>query len=218
MPKITSNTICKNGMPFIGKVLEQVEPYMEEMIIHLSAKSNDGTRKVLQDLAEKYPKIKLFEENVAIPAQLTEIRNRQVKMTKSDWILFLDDDDYWPKDQFELCLNELDKDPNVLSYSVNPYQLVDFENEDMSWKGKKYFAKFLRREGLRYIFPWPRDLPADKDNVPLYWKTHPQAKTLPYRFYHLALMKDHSFRSEEWAKKFVYPQRKLLKLKEPLKI
>lgn len=218
MPKTSSNTIVKNGMPFIGKVLEQVEPYMEEMIIHLSIKSNDGTKEVLEEMAKKYPKIKLFEENVSSPAQLTEIRNKQVEMTKSDWILFLDDDDYWPKDQLELCLKELDKDPKVLSYSVNPYQLVDWEHEDISWAGKKYFAKFLRREGLRYIYPWPRDLPADKHGRPVYWKTHPQAKTLPYKFYHLALIKGHSFRSEGWAGKFAYPSARLVALKEPLKI
>lgn len=215
---ISSNTIVRDGMPFIGKVLTQVAPYMEEMIITISEKSTDGTLTEIKKIQELYPnKVILNTENVASPGELTSVRNEQVKLTKSDWILFLDDDDYWPKDQLELCLAELDKDPNVLAYSVNPYQLIDMEHYDRSWI-HKYFSKFLRREGLRYIKPWPRDLPADKDNKPLYHKWHPQVKNLPYKFYHLSYLKNKSFRTEEWAKDFKFKIGKSEKLPKCIEV
>jgi len=203
MVSISSNTIVKNGMPFIGRVLRQIAPYMEKMIVHYSVKSDDKT---LDELMKVYhevcPKMIITREDVELPAQLTEIRNEQVKMTESDWILFLDDDDYWPRDQLQLCLNELDIDEEVLAYSVIPYQLVDKLHYDYSWR-KRSFSKFLRRKDLRYIKPWPRDLPADKDNSPLYHKTHPQVKSLSYKYFHLSHLKNGSFRKEEWAKKFI---------------
>ena len=206
-------------MPFIGKVLEQVEPYMEEMLITISAKSSDETWKVIEDFKIKYGnKIRIFTENVEEPSHLTGIRNEQVKDTNSDWILFLDDDDYWAKDQLELCLAELDKDPEMLGYAVSPYQLVDFEHYDDYWLQKKFFTKFLRQKGLQYIKPWPRDLPADKNASKIYWKTHPKCKVLPYHYYHLSALKDSSFRNEEWAKKFTDKKGNIIKLDKPLKI
>lgn len=219
MPSISSNTIVKNGMPYIGKVLEQVAPYMEKMIVHLSVKSDDGTVEELKRIYDLFPnKLIIYPENVSKPGDLTAVRNEQVSKTNSDWILFLDDDDYWPKDQLELCLAELDKDKEVLSYSVNPYQLIDFKTHDKSWEGKKFFAKFLRKRGLRYIGDWPKDMPCDEWGKMVYWKTHPQARTLPYRFYHLALIKGHSFRSEEWANNYIYKQGQAVKLDKPLVI
>lgn len=193
-------------MPFIGKVLEQVAPYMEKMIVTLSMKSNDETRELLYDLMRKYDHIILLEENVSSPAQLTAVRNEQAQLTQSDWILFLDDDDYWPKDQLELCLKELPKDPDILAYSVSPCQLIDKEHYDNSlyWRRKSY-SKFLRREGMHYRFPWPKDLPIDKDNVPLNWRYNSHTKKLSYYFYHLSYMKNYSFRNTKGFERFKTP-------------
>jgi glycosyltransferase involved in cell wall biosynthesis len=202
MPKITSNTIVKNGMPFIGKILEQVEPFVDEMIITVSEKSTDGTVLEIETLRQKHPdKVFVDTENVVSPKYLTDVRNNQVKKSHGDWILILDDDDYWTPDQLQFCISELDKDPSVLCYAVNPYQLIDFENHDTSWS-KKYFSKFLRRDGLRFKYPWPRELPIDSNGVNLYWKDNPAVKKLPYRLYHLSYLKSGSFRKEEWGKKY----------------
>lgn len=215
---IASNTIVKNGMPFIGKVLSQVAPYMDEMVITMSCESTDGTLEELRKIADLYlGKVKLIFEDVSSPGELTEVRNQQLKVTACEWILFLDDDDFWPQEELEKCLAELGKDQETLAYSVSPYQLIDFSTYDASWKNKS-FSKFLRREGLQYIRPWPRDLPADAEGKPLYWKTHSKVKTLPYRFYHLSYLKSSSFREEEWAKAFRQKIGRAEKLEKPLKI
>jgi glycosyltransferase involved in cell wall biosynthesis len=200
--KITSTTIVKNGMPFIGKILEQAEPLMDEMIITISEKSTDGSILEVEMFRQKHPdKVFVNTENVIAPSHLTGVRNDQVKKSHGDWILMLDDDDYWPQDQLQLCIEELDKDPEVLCYAVNPYQLIDYENHDASWS-KKFFSKFIRRDGLTFKYPWPRELPIDSNGVKLYWKDNPKVKKLPYRFYHLSHIKGGSFRKESWGKKY----------------
>ena len=186
-------------MPFIGKVLRQIAPLVDELIITISEKSNDGTIKEVSRVYEDFSgKILVDFENVSHPGELTKVEQAQVDKSKGDWILFLSDDDYWPTEELKKCLEELDKDKDVLAYDVSPYQLINEFQHDTRWRGHKWFSKLLRREGLRYIKDWPEELPADKNNEPLYWRTHSQVKHLPYYFYHLALLKSYSFRTEQW--------------------
>lgn len=204
-------------MPFIGKVLRQVAPFMDKMFIALSAQSTDGTQEEVMKFIEENPgKVEFMFEYEKNPARLTNVRQFQADRTVQDWILFLDDDDYWPTDALESCLKELDKDSEILAYSVSPYQVVDENHYDASWH-KKSFSKFLRK-GVRYKGDWPRDMPCDDEGRCLYWKTHPKVKTLPYKFYHLALLKNHSFRNEEWASKYKYKVPSLAVFDKPFKI
>lgn len=212
--KIASHTIVKQGMPFIGKVLRQVAPFMDKMFVSVSQFSDDGTKEEVMRVIEENPgKIEFMEDGYSNPSDLTKLRQFQADRTVQDWILFLDDDDYWPADQLELCLKEIEKNDGTLAYSVNPYQLIDDWHYDASWYHKS-FSKFLKKtDGFHYRGDWPRDLPCDDDGKPLYWKTHKQVKTLPYKFYHLALLKTHSFRHEDWAKdKFSYKVGSVAKL------
>jgi len=200
--KICSHTIVKQGMPFIGKVLRQVASLMDKMFISVSQLSDDGTlQEVMEFIGDNPGKVEFMQDGYTIPGQLTQLRQFQVDRTVQDWILFLDDDDWWPQDQLELCLKEIEKDDGTLAYSVSPYQLIDSWHYDTSWYNKS-FSKFLKRtERLHYEGDWPRDLPCDDEGNALYWKTHKKVKILPYKFYHLALLKNHSFRQEDWAKK-----------------
>lgn len=200
--KIISNTIVKNGMPFIGKVLEQVAPLMDKMIITLSEKSNDGTKEEILKLIGKYPqKIILFYENVASPADLTAERNKQLNHSDSEWVLTLDDDDYWETEQLKKCIDNLPENSDILACAVNPIQLLNREMQNVAWNSK-WFSKFLRKTpDLHFINPWPRDVP--KNGEILHWKFTKKVLHLPYRFYHLSEVKNYSFRKKEsWAERF----------------
>lgn len=219
-PTIASHILIKDGMPYVGKVLRQVEPYMDKMFIALSENSTDGSiKEVEQFVAESKTPIEFLWENVSNRKQLTTIQQLQVDRTVQDWILFLCDDDYWPKDQLEKCLDELDKREEVLAYSVSPYQLLDMETYDSRWDSK-YFSKFLRNvDGLHYERTWPDEMPSDKDGNFLYHRTHKQVMNLPYKFYHLSYLKDHSFRTEDWAAIYGKDYKKrgeAIKLSQPL--
>ena len=217
MAKISSTTIVKNGMPFIGKVLEQVAPYMEKMFVTISVKSDDGTVAEVNKIYEKYPnKVVVDFENVSRVGELTEVQNKQIEQAGTDWILFLSDDDYWPREELLKCIQQLDKDPEILAYNVRPYQMIDWEHHDSSW-GNKYFAKFIRNS-VRWRGEWPNEMPFDKDDYALYWKLNKKSALLPYKFYHLPLLKDHSFRNEDWAGKYKYKIGTPIKLDKPLVI
>jgi len=213
---ISSNTLVKNGMPFIGKVLRQVAPYMKEIVICISERSSDGTEvEIRKELKDYWHKVVWMTENVTDKMGLTECQNEMTRRSTSDWILFLSDDDYWPQDQLERCLEELDKKPDVLCYAVNPYQLIDHEHHDHTWR-KKFFTKFLRNtSNLHYVGKWPDELPADDDGKKLYWKWHDKVIVLPYRYYHLSYLKDSSFRNEPWANAYSHEIGRAIRLSEP---
>jgi glycosyltransferase involved in cell wall biosynthesis len=197
-----SHTIVRNGQPFIGPVLEQVLPYMDRCLVTISEKSDDGTLDVLNNLKERYPeKIVIMFENVSEPKDLTKERQKQIDMTTEDWILFLDDDDYWFPEDIEQLKSETEKD--VDGFSCNPYQVIDYEHHDTSWNNK-YFLKWFRNQpGLNYRNDWPRDL-LYLNNILLYWKVNPRVPKVPQRYLHLSYLKDYSFRNEDWAKKFAF--------------
>ncbi|MEK9207080.1 MAG: glycosyltransferase [Patescibacteria group bacterium] len=194
MSKIVSHIIVKNGQPFIGAVLKAALPVVDRMLITISKKSNDGTREVIESLQS--PKIELYEEEVANLGLLTQERQKQVDMTdKGDIIWFLDDDDFWEEDQARGAIEYLINN-DIDAISVNPYQILDKEHEDARWVNKKYFTKFFKNVDINYRNPWPRDLIYKGDEL-LYHKVNPRNQVVPFKFWHLAAVKNYSFRKND---------------------
>ena len=89
----TSHTIVKDGMPFIGLVLRQVEPFMEEMLIDVSEKSSDGTMGEVERFKKEYgDKVIITIEREKSFKDVVNARNRQANNTKTTWVMILDDD------------------------------------------------------------------------------------------------------------------------------
>lgn len=188
-------------MPFIEPVLRNVEPFVDKMFVTISEKSNDGTRDVLANLqSELKGKLVVFTENVIFPAELTKVRQDQLDKTPMGaWVLFLDADDWWPKDQLQLADMYLGGDIDGLA--VNPFQIFNSELYDSSWN-KKWFTKFFKKsENTHYSRPWPRDLIFNGTEM-LYWKTNPRVPRVPLKFFHLSHLMKWRFRDEKWAKEF----------------
>lgn len=206
---ITSHTIVRNGMPFIVPVLKAVSPLMSKMLVTISDKSDDGTKEAI--LALNDPKIEIDYENVANLSELTNERQKQVDKTDTEWILFLDDDDFWDIYELDNCIHELDSTVDALA--VNPYQVVDKESYDTNW-WNKWFTKIFRNENINYRGGWPEDWIYKGDQI-LYWKKNPRVKKSPYKFYHLANIKPHSFRKDELPE-YKYPFGVFMSLDNPL--
>lgn len=199
-PTITSNTILKNDMPFIDMVLRNVEPFVDEMIITISNKSNDGTMDKVEKFAKDFPmKVQLRFESVSEPKFLTQVRQDQLNISHSDWIFFVDSDDYWPENRLKYIISFLDNDIDALA--VSPYQVIDFEHYERQWTHMGFTKFFRNQKGVHYEGDWPRDL-IYKDKELLYWKTNNRVPMIPCMFYHLSRLKYYSFRSESWAKGF----------------
>src|SRR3990167_9718210 len=214
--KIVSNTLVKNGMPFIQPVIEQALPYVNRAIITISEKSDDGTREVLERMARHNDKIELMYENVSNPGELTQERQKQLNRTFEDWVWFLDDDDWWSRESIEEVVELLNKEEDVDAYSFTPYQLINKSMYDMSWLNKSFTKFFKYQDKVNYRHPWPKDLIYKGDEV-LYWRTNPRVLRVPIRFIHLSKIKKSSFRTESWAKNYLLGEGKPAPIPEELK-
>jgi glycosyltransferase involved in cell wall biosynthesis len=202
MKSFCSHTLVRNGMPFIDLVLRQVIPFANRCLVTISDKSTDGTLKVLRQLEKEFPnKVFIDFENVKSPGELTGERQKQVDKTYEDWILFLDDDDYWPKESLKEILLKIEASNEIDAYSVTPYQVIDEHHYDLNWHNKSFTKWFKNQKGINYRHPWPRDLIYLNDTL-LYWKTNPRVPSLDKKFFHLSNIKSGSFRNEDWAVKF----------------
>ena len=193
---ICSHTLVKDGMPFIDLVLNQVLPFVNRSLVTVSKKSTDGTKELLEKMARENPKIELIYEDVYKPDYLTYERQLQVGRTTEDWILFLDDDDYWPAKSLQDLTSYLTMVKDIDGLAFNPFQMVDYENNDESWRMKWFTKVFPNVRGLHYRFPWPKDA-IYIDNRWCYWRKNPRVLRCPYiKYMHLVNLKGHSFRDE----------------------
>jgi glycosyltransferase involved in cell wall biosynthesis len=211
---ICSHTIVKNGQPFIDLVLKQVLPFVDRAIVTVSKKSTDGTKKLIEDMAKENPKINIIYEDVYKLEYLTYERQLQVGRTMEDWILFLDDDDYWPTKSLEKLTQYLEMVKDIDGLAFNPFQMVDFENEDESWRYKWFTKVFPNVRGLHYRFPWPKDA-IFIDNRWCYWRKNSRVLRCPdMRYFHLCNLKNESFRDTDLFKDSKKFQRALGEPKE----
>lgn len=194
-------------MPFIVPVIENVLPFVHRALITMSVHADKKTQTEVGKLLKRNPdKVKLYYEDVPVPSMLTEERQKLLDKTYEDWVFFLDDDDWWePKDLKDIT-DYLEADIDGLA--VNPYQVVDEKHYDKSWDNK-WFTKFFKNGAdVHYRHPWPKDL-IYKGDEKLYWKTNPRVPRIPIKYYHLSYIKDKSFRTEAWAKKYELKPSKL---------
>ena len=84
--------IVKDAENTIGKCLESIAPWVDEIIVGLDNQTKDATELILMELMKKYP-IKLFYQESPLEIGFDEARNLTIGNASSDWILWLDDDE-----------------------------------------------------------------------------------------------------------------------------
>lgn len=198
-PTIATHTLVRNGMPFIDLVLRQLIPYVNKCYVTISVSSTDETESKIQSLNREFKhKLSIVYEDVDKPGQLTLERQLQADNTTEDWIWFLDDDDYWPKEYIEKILPLLNDDIDGLAFS--PYQLMSKKFHDSTW-ANKWFTKIFKNKDIKYKNPWPRDI-IFTGGTPLYWKHNLKVIRKPdIKYFHLSSLKNDSFRDSEKFKK-----------------
>ena len=109
--------------------------------------SNDKSRDVLKKYSnEDKIKITLLNENCG-PSYC---RNLGIKNSESEYIAFLDSDDYWPENKLEIQINEMINNKYDFSYTDMKYFFSD-KNEDFKKTNlpKIYdFAKFIQKSTM----------------------------------------------------------------------
>lgn len=98
----TAHMIVKNEDQWVFYALEAILPCATKVIIFDNG-SVDKTAKIIQEI--KSPKIH-FEKKLGEGVDLADLREEQVRMTKTEWFLIVDGDEIWPEDQLKILLKD----------------------------------------------------------------------------------------------------------------
>lgn len=91
---ITAHTIIKNEEQWIWYAINSVIDFVDKIII-FDTGSTDQTVNIIKSI--KNPKIFFEEKGPVSPKKLVELRNEQIRNTKTEWFMLLDGDEVWPK-------------------------------------------------------------------------------------------------------------------------
>ena len=101
---------------FLNDALTSVvsQTYKTWELIIIDNYSSDNTKKVINKF--KDPRIKSinFKNNGIIAAS----RNMGIQKAKGEYIAFLDSDDYWVKEKLEICMNNFDRNTDLLAHGL----------------------------------------------------------------------------------------------------
>jgi len=92
--KITTHTIIKNEEKWIKPAILSVIDHVNTMLIW-DTDSTDKTVAIIKSINS--PKIKFTQKGQVNRQQLVNLRNQQIKLTKTSWFMLLDGDEVWPK-------------------------------------------------------------------------------------------------------------------------
>ncbi len=122
MYKISVIIPCYNVGKYIDKCLNSLikQTFTDYEIILVDDSSSDNTLYKINKYIEKYDDINiLFLKENSGPGKC---RNEALKVSKGEYVLFLDSDDYLEDNSLELMYNEISKDDNeilVFNYTIN---------------------------------------------------------------------------------------------------
>lgn len=118
---------CYNSEKFIEKALSSVfsQSYPVNEIICVDDGSKDNTIKII----EKYSNVKLVIHEQNVNKGCAASLNLAVKQANSDYIAFLDHDDFWLKDKIRRQVELLDSDKKIAMVYTNGYAVDENWNK-----------------------------------------------------------------------------------------
>ena len=115
---ITVHTIVKNEDQFIKPALLAIESFPEiKKILVYDTGSTDKTISEIESI--KSTKIQIEIKNKVNRQQLIALRNQQIKITKTPWILLVDGDEIWPKKNLKKLIQSIKSAPKETIALVN---------------------------------------------------------------------------------------------------
>ena len=97
-------------------------------VICVNDGSTDGSGKILEQYATKYPNVDIILQK---NAGLSAARNSGIKAAKGEYVVFLDSDDYWEPNVLDGLLAQIDREElDVLRYNFQNVRVVDAKHLD----------------------------------------------------------------------------------------
>lgn len=154
---LTIHTIVKNEECWIKPALSSVIDRADRLLVWDTG-STDKTVALIKSLNS--PKIE-FKECGSVNRQgLVALRNQQIKATTSDWLMLLDGDEIWPKDNLEKLINamQLAKTKTIALVNRTKNCLGDFNHYVPESSGNYHIGPWSGHLNIRAI----RNLPGLK--------------------------------------------------------
>ena len=111
----------------VDSVLSQTYESLEVIIVDDC--SSDGTKELLEALADKDPRVRVLSNDANIGVLKTRLKGVHASFGK--WIAFLDSDDIWEKDKLEKQVRLQEETASYLVYSGTGY--IRKNGETLSW-------------------------------------------------------------------------------------
>lgn len=130
----------------VEKLLQQTYPKIEIIIVNDG--SVDNTESILENLSRQNNNIKLINKS---NTGVSDTRNRGIKESKGEYILFLDSDDFLEKDAVEQMIKKIGK--NKIDLLIFGFKVLGSSNRlnDTSTLKKLCYSKELKKDLLRSI-------------------------------------------------------------------
>ena len=105
---ITVHMVVKNEEQWVWFAVNSVLNFVDRIIIYDTG-STDRTLEILKSI--KSSKIEFEEKGSVTPEKLVDLRNEQIKNTKTDWFMLLDGDEVWSEKSLTLLLSKIQSAP-----------------------------------------------------------------------------------------------------------
>ncbi|MEQ9423710.1 MAG: glycosyltransferase family 2 protein [Cyclobacteriaceae bacterium] len=130
MSQFSTVTTCFNEEDIITKAVKSISNQtaydLIDKIYVVDDGSKDNSRTVIEDLAKKEPKIRyVYQDNAGLPSA----RNTALKLIDSEYIAFLDGDDYWHPKKIEIFFKEIKLNPGAGIYYSNYMKVIKGREE-----------------------------------------------------------------------------------------
>ena len=123
-PKISVILSAYNEEKFIRKAIESVvnQTLKDIEIIIINDGSTDNTLEIINSYADKDSRIVVIDqENIGLGAS----RNKGMKIAQGEYVTFLDGDDWFREDAFEIAYNEA----TAKDTDITMYQMINYDDE-----------------------------------------------------------------------------------------
>ena len=110
MTDLTIHCVVRNEEKWVWYAINSVKDIAKNVII-FDTGSTDKTVDIIKTIKSK--KIHFEQKGKVTPKELTKLREKQLKMTKTKWILLVDGDEIWPQEtlkELESTIKNTSKD------------------------------------------------------------------------------------------------------------
>lgn len=120
MSSISAHMIVKNEDQWVWFAISSILPFVDELLI-TDTGSSDKTEAVIRSISST--KIKFSKELCYSPAEITKVRQSQLKESKNDWIWIVDGDEIYPESTAMECV-EATRNEGYEGIVVRRYDLL----------------------------------------------------------------------------------------------